>query len=76
MNVFSTCLVLSKSGHPFSYFSVGIGFCDVSGMYGEDLTVHQGKVHDYLGMDLDYSTPGEVRVLMIKYMSRILEEFP
>ena len=23
-------------------------------IYGEVLTVHRGKIHDYLGMDLDY----------------------
>ena len=27
--------------------------CWLSEIYGEDLTVHRGKVHDYLGMDLD-----------------------
>ena len=32
----------------------------LSGIYGEDLTVHKGKVHDYFRMDLDYSTPGKL----------------
>ena len=27
----------------------------LEGIYGENLTVHRGKVHDYLGMDLQYS---------------------
>ena len=40
------------------------------------LTVHRGKIHDYLGMDLDYTTPGKVRVSVIKYLAALLEEFP
>ena len=27
----------------------------LEGIYGEKMTVHRGKVHDYLGMYLDYS---------------------
>ena len=27
----------------------------LSGIYDKKLTVHRGKVHDYIGMDLDYS---------------------
>ena len=30
------------------------------------LTVHRGKVQDYLGMDLDYIKKGTVKVYMIK----------
>ena len=26
-------------------------------IYGDRMTVHRGKVHDYLGMDLDFSSP-------------------
>jgi hypothetical protein len=48
----------------------------LSGIYGDKLTVHRGKIHDYLGMDLDFSKKGEVRVSMIKYLHKILEEFP
>ena len=29
---------------------------------------HRGKRHDYLGMTLDYSTPGEVKVDMTDYV--------
>ena len=44
-------------------------------IYGEKLTVHRGLVHDYLGMDLDYTTKGKVGVSMIKYVDKILEAF-
>jgi hypothetical protein len=37
-------------------------------IYGKNLTVHRGKIHNYLGMDLDYTTKGKVGVSMIKYV--------
>ena len=43
---------------------------------GEKLAVKQGKVHDYLEMDLDYSEEGLVKVSMIKYTGKILISFP
>jgi hypothetical protein len=44
-------------------------------IYGKALTVHRGKIHNYLGMDLDYMTKGKVGVSMIKYVDKILEGF-
>ena len=44
-------------------------------IYGEALTVHRGKIHNYLRMDLDYTTKGKVGVSMIKYVDKILEVF-
>ena len=40
----------------------------LSSFYGEMLTVHRGKVHDYHypGADFDYSTKGKVKFSMIK----------
>ncbi len=40
------------------------------------LTIHRGKTHDYLGMDLDYSTPGVLTVSMTKYTKTIIDELP
>ena len=48
----------------------------LSGIYGENLAVHRGKRHDYLGMDLDYSDPGKVKISMIKYLHKIIQGFP
>ena len=42
---------------------------------GLKLTDKRGDVHDYLGMDLDYSTPGVVRISMIKYLDGVLNDF-
>jgi hypothetical protein len=44
-------------------------------LYGEKLTIHRGKIHDYLGMDMDWSTDGQVSISMIKYLYKILEDF-
>ena len=44
--------------------------------YGKKLTVQRGKFHDYLHMDLDYSTKGAVKISMIKYLQKIEDEFP
>ena len=48
----------------------------ISNIYGEKLTVKRGKVHDYLGMELDYSEEGSVKVYMIKYTGKILRYLP
>ena len=35
----------------------------------------RGKRHDYLGMWLDYSVPGEVRISMEEYLRGVLDDF-
>jgi hypothetical protein len=45
-------------------------------IYGNGLVVHRGKVHDYLGMDLNFATDGIAQVSMITYTSKILSDFP
>jgi hypothetical protein len=35
-----------------------------------------GKVHDYLGMTLDFSTPGQVMITMIDYIKMICMDLP
>jgi len=36
----------------------------------------RGKVHDYLGMKLDYSVPGQVSINMVDYVESMLSSFP
>ena len=36
----------------------------------------RGKINDYLGMWLDYSTPWEVRIYMEEYLRGVLDDFP
>ena len=39
------------------------------------MTITRGKIHDYLGMQLDFSMPGEVKVTMIPYVKEIVTLF-
>ena len=49
----------------------------LSEMYGSKTTICRGKVHEYLGMDIDWAAvPGTMIVSMIKYLSKVIEEFP
>ena len=44
-------------------------------MYGGKLTVSRGKVHDYPGMDLSFTTePGAMIISMINYLHKVIEE--
>ena len=40
------------------------------------LTVTRGKVHDYVGMTLDFSQSGEVRFSMFDYLEEIIQNLP
>ena len=40
------------------------------------LTIRRGKVHDYLGMILDFSLPGKVQIKMEEYIKNMLMELP
>jgi hypothetical protein len=51
---------------------------DMEGEFGKEtpLNKSRGKVHDYLGMTLDFSKSGEVTVTMIDYIKGILHDAP
>ena len=40
------------------------------------MTITQSKVHKYLGMKIDYSSPGKVILSMINYIGKILDNIP
>ena len=40
------------------------------------LTVTRGKIHEYLGMTIDYSLDGKVMISMKEYIKSMLEELP
>ena len=44
--------------------------------YGDKITVNRGKIHDYLGMDLDFLQKGIVKMSMIKQIQRASDDFP
>ena len=49
-------------------------------MYLDDiypgLMVNHNKIHDYLGINLDFSEDGNMKVSMIPYLLEILRDFP
>ncbi|MCK7499178.1 MAG: hypothetical protein MZW92_58370 [Comamonadaceae bacterium] len=51
---------------------------DMEGEFGKEapLNKSRGKVHDYLGMTLDFSNSGEVTITMIDYIKGILHDAP
>ena len=50
----------------------------VEDRYGKHapLIVHQGDVHEFLGMTIDLSREGKVMILMIEYILRMFELLP
>ena len=38
--------------------------------------MHTGSVHDYLGVDHDYSEKGVVKLSMMKHLEKIFQDFP
>ena len=50
----------------------------ITDQFGKEapLTVTRGKVHDYLGMTLDYSEKGKVMIKMIDYAEKMLADLP
>ena len=51
---------------------------DLQGKFGKEapLTVKCRKVHNYLGMTINFSDPGKVKFTMIDYIEKLLEEAP
>ena len=41
-----------------------------------EVKMTQGTLHNYLGMTLDYSVPGQVSVDMSHYVEKMVKEFP
>ena len=39
-------------------------------IYGDNLAENVGKIHDYHGMDLDFSSEGKVKINMTKYIEK------
>ena len=46
---------------------------DMANIYRAKTTISRGRVHDYLGMELDFGTcPGTLIISMIKYLQKII----
>jgi hypothetical protein len=40
-----------------------------------EMQISRGKIHEYLGMTLDFTVPGEVKITMINYITEIVDLF-
>ena len=40
------------------------------------MTITRGKVHKYLGMTIDYSSPVKIIFSMINYIGKIIDDIP
>ena len=49
---------------------------ELAKIYGPGITVSRGKVHDYLGMKLDFSDEGSFMVDMEQYLDGMMEDLP
>ena len=50
---------------------------EMVGIYRSKTTISRNRVHNYLGMELDFGTcPGTPIISMIKYLQKIIDEFP
>ena len=45
-------------------------------MHGNKLRVRREKIHDYLVIYFYYSETGVVKLLMIKYLKKVIDKFP
>ena len=50
--------------------------CHLGRIYGPSLSMHLGKKHDYLGVDMEFCDDGTLEVSMIKYLKNVIAEFP
>lgn len=50
----------------------------LNGVYGtiDPMTSTRGKIHEYLGMTIDYSVKGEAKITMYDYIKKMLNELP
>ena len=57
--------------------NVVLAFCvKMSQLYGSSTKSSRGKVYNFLGMDLDWSRDGVFIVSMIKYLQKVIKDFP
>jgi len=50
--------------------------CHMGRIYGPSLSMHLGKKHSYLGVDMEFCDDGALEVSMIKYLKNVIDEFP
>ncbi len=49
--------------------------CYLARLYGPKLSMHTGRKHDYLGVDMEFNDDGTLEALMITYLKNVICEF-
>ncbi len=62
---------LCKTNFELTKFS-----CYLAGIYGPKLSMHTGRKHNYLGVDMEFNDDGTLDVLMIPYLKNAITDFP
>jgi hypothetical protein len=50
--------------------------CYLAKIYGTKLAMHTGCEHDFLGMDMEFTSKGTLQVSMITYLKNVITGFP
>jgi len=50
--------------------------CYLAKIHGPKLSMHTGKKHYYLGVDMEFNEDGTLDISMIKYLKNVIDEFP
>ena len=50
--------------------------CYLGSIYGPKPSMHMGRKHDFLGVDMEFCEDGALEVFMFKYLKNVIEEFP
>jgi hypothetical protein len=50
--------------------------CYLGDIYGQKLSMHTGKKHDYLGVNMKFNNDGTLDISMIKYLQDVIKDFP
>ena len=64
-----------KASHKYPFLATNFATY-LSLIYVKDIKVNRGKLHDYFGINLEYSEDGKVKISMITYVQNILYDFP
>jgi hypothetical protein len=50
--------------------------CYLGNIYVTKLSMHMGRKHDYLGVDIEFCKDGALEVSKFKYLKNVIVEFP
>jgi hypothetical protein len=50
--------------------------CYLAKIYGPKLSMHTGRKHNYLGVDMEFNDDGTLEASMITYLKNVISKFP